>query len=133
MTKTKKSQKGKTNVKTKSTEKTKKKTNINFKKLIGSRSQVFNGTAFRTSGGLKQKDLLKNATGNIVSKNKSLSARDCSKNPLCKDGHLQKKGSGKFGSATSDKKSKLSNSKVSHKKSTKKNKKSNSFLNLFGL
>ena len=54
-----------------------------FKIEVGSRAQVFNGTARRTSGGLERKDLVKNAKGDIVSKNKSVSAKDCNKNPLC--------------------------------------------------
>ncbi len=34
---------------------------------IGSRRQVFNGTAERTSGGLKKEQLIKNERGRIVS------------------------------------------------------------------
>jgi len=46
---------------------------------IGSRAQVFNGTADRTSGGLSKSDLKKNPkTGEIVSKAKSAAEK---KNP----------------------------------------------------
>ena len=46
---------------------------------IGSRAQVFNGTAHHTSGGLTKKDLKKNPkTGEIVSKAKSAGEK---KNP----------------------------------------------------
>jgi co-chaperonin GroES (HSP10) len=46
---------------------------------IGSRAQVFNGTADQTSGGLTKKDLKKNPkTGEIVSKAKSAGEK---KNP----------------------------------------------------
>lgn len=46
---------------------------------VGSRAQVFNGTADQTSGGLTKKDLKKNPkTGEIVSKAKSAAEK---KNP----------------------------------------------------
>lgn len=46
---------------------------------IGSRAQVYNGTAHHTSGGLTKKDLKKNPkTGEIVSKAKSAAEK---KNP----------------------------------------------------
>jgi hypothetical protein len=46
---------------------------------VGSRAQVFNGTADRTSGGLTKSDLKKNPkTGEIVSKAKSSAEK---KNP----------------------------------------------------
>lgn len=35
---------------------------------VGSRRKVFNGSAERTTGGLRKDDLLKNAAGRIVSK-----------------------------------------------------------------
>ena len=37
-------------------------------KKVGSRRQVFNGSAEKTSGGLKKSDLLLNKNGRIVSK-----------------------------------------------------------------
>ena len=39
--------------------------------LIGSRAQVFHGTAYKTSGGLTKAGLKKNKHGNIVSRAKS--------------------------------------------------------------
>lgn len=46
---------------------------------VGSRAQVFNGTAHHTSGGLEKKDLKKNPkTGEIVSKAKATTEK---KNP----------------------------------------------------
>lgn len=44
-------------------------------KLVGSRLQVFKGTATRTSGGLKKKDLATNRSGKIVSKRKQMLAK----------------------------------------------------------
>jgi len=41
-----------------------------FKKALGSKAEVFNGTAHRTSGGLRRDDLMKNKRGRIVSKKK---------------------------------------------------------------
>jgi hypothetical protein len=35
---------------------------------VGSRAQVFHGTADKTAGGLTRKDLMKSKTGKIVSK-----------------------------------------------------------------
>ena len=39
--------------------------------VIGSRAQVYNGTADKTSGGLVKKDLRKSSDGRVVSKMKS--------------------------------------------------------------
>lgn len=48
-------------------------------RTVGSRAQVYNGTAHHTSGGLTKKDLKKNPkTGEIVSKAKSRAEK---KNP----------------------------------------------------
>jgi hypothetical protein len=38
--------------------------------LVGSRAQVWHGTAFKTSGGLQKKDLLMNKNGRVVSLSK---------------------------------------------------------------
>ena len=45
-----------------------------FKLKTGSALQVFNGTAEKTSGGLKKKDLKKNKNGSVVSVKKSKQA-----------------------------------------------------------
>ena len=44
-------------------------------KAIGTRAEVFHGTALHTSGGLTKKDLKKNRFGRIVSKKASETSR----------------------------------------------------------
>jgi hypothetical protein len=61
---------------------------------VGSRAQVFHGTADTTSGGLEKKDLLKNKHGRIVSALKHKTAKK--DNRLKKAGYFTKKG--EFGS-----------------------------------
>jgi hypothetical protein len=64
-----------------------------FEVLCGTRAQVWHGTAYKTSGGLKKAQLMKNKSGRIVSEKKHHSAkRD---NRLIKSGYGTKKG--KFG------------------------------------
>lgn len=66
---------------------------MDFEKTIGSRAEVFHGTAKKTSGGLQKSDLMKNKSGSIVSVKKSeMAKRD---NRLEKAGYTAKKG--KFG------------------------------------
>ena len=43
--------------------------------LIGSRVQVYHGTAYKTSGGLTKSDLLRTNKGRIVSKKKHTTAK----------------------------------------------------------
>ena len=38
-----------------------------FSKLIGSRAEVYHGTAFKTAGCLEKKDIMMNKNGRIVS------------------------------------------------------------------
>lgn len=64
-----------------------------YKLMFGSRQQVFNGTAFKTPGGLKKSDLLMNKWGRIVSAKKHASAKK--EKRLQKYGYTAKKG--KFG------------------------------------
>lgn len=64
-----------------------------FKELFGSREQVMNGTAYKTTGGLKKNQLLMNGRGRIVSKNKYETAKK--EKRLEKHGYFAKKG--KFG------------------------------------
>lgn len=59
-------------------------------KSIGSRAEVFHGTAKHTSGGLTKKDLLKNKHGRIVSRSKHASAKK--EQRLLKHGYGTKKG-----------------------------------------
>jgi hypothetical protein len=61
-----------------------------FEKTVGSRAQVWHGTAKHTSGGLAKSQLMKNKAGRIVSRKKHHSAkRD---NRLVKAGFKTKKG-----------------------------------------
>ena len=64
-----------------------------MKYFEGSRAQVFNGTAYQTSGGLQKKDLIQLKSRRIVSKKKHISAKH--ENRLAKYGWTAKKG--KFG------------------------------------
>ena len=66
---------------------------IKYKELFGSREQVVNGTAYKTSGELSKNDLIMNKWGRIVSKNKHISASK--EKRLEKFGYTAKKG--KFG------------------------------------
>ena len=58
--------------------------------LIGTRAQVWHGTAYKTTGGLTKSDLMKNKAGRIVSKSKHASAKRDKR--LVKAGYLTKKG-----------------------------------------
>lgn len=61
--------------------------------LCGTRAQVWHGTAYKTSGGLKKTQLMQNRSGRIVSEKKHNSAKH--DNRLVKSGYGTKKG--KFG------------------------------------
>jgi len=62
-----------------------------FEVLIGSRAQVWHGTAYKTSGGLTKTHLMQNKSGRIVSKAKHGTAKR--ENRLVKAGYGTKKGS----------------------------------------
>jgi hypothetical protein len=62
----------------------------NYEILSGSRAQVWHGTAFKTSGGLKKSDLMQNKAGRIVSRAKHNTAKK--DNRLVKAGYGTKKG-----------------------------------------
>ena len=64
-----------------------------FEMLIGTRAQVWHGTAFKTSGGLTKGDLFQNKAGRIVSKAKYMTAKK--EKRLVKAGYGTRKG--KFG------------------------------------
>jgi hypothetical protein len=64
-----------------------------FDRLVGSRAEVYHGSAYKTSGGLTKTDLLQNKHGRIVSKAKHSTAKR--ENRLVKAGFGTKKG--KFG------------------------------------
>ena len=61
-----------------------------FAELEGSRSKVYHGTAYKTSGGLTKKEIKMNKWGRIVSKAKSMKAKK--DNRLEKSGYFAKKG-----------------------------------------
>ena len=61
-----------------------------YESLIGTRAQVWHGTAYKTSGGLTHSHLMKNKSGRIVSKAKHVSAKKDKR--LIKAGFLTKKG-----------------------------------------
>ena len=61
-----------------------------FDVLIGTRAQVWHGTAYKTTGGLCKPDLMQNKAGRIVSKAKHMSAKK--EKRLVKAGFLTKKG-----------------------------------------
>tara|TARA_Y100000389_G_scaffold178006_1_gene190772 strand:+ start:8599 stop:8895 length:297 start_codon:yes stop_codon:yes gene_type:complete len=87
-----------------------------FKKVVGSRAEVFHGTAKKTSGGLMKKDLVKNKHGEIVSKKKHLTAKK--EKRLERHGYFAKKG--KFGYVKKDVKSKSKKNRTVKKKAAKK-------------
>jgi hypothetical protein len=64
-----------------------------YEMLIGTRAQVWHGTAYKTSGGLTKSDLMKNKAGRIVSRSKHSTAKKEMR--LLKHGYGTKKG--KFG------------------------------------
>lgn len=61
-----------------------------YKELFGSRAQVHNGTAYKTTGGLTKKDLTMNKWGRIVSEKKHKTAKK--EKRLQKYGFFAKKG-----------------------------------------
>ena len=62
---------------------------------VGSKAQVYHGTAKHTSGGLTKKDLMKTKKGRIVSKKKHALGKKALKN-LVKAGYKAKKGTFKL-------------------------------------
>ena len=78
-----------------------------FKELFGSRQQVFNGTCYKTTGGLVKDDLVMNKWGRIVSAAKHQTAKKEMR--LKKYGYTAKKG--KFGYVKIEKKNKTVKSK----------------------
>lgn len=61
-----------------------------YEMLIGTRAQVWHGTAYKTTGGLCKSDLMQNKAGRIVSKAKHNTAKK--EKRLVKAGFLTKKG-----------------------------------------
>ena len=61
-----------------------------YEQLIGTRAQVWHGTAYKTTGGLTKGDLIQNKHGRIVSKAKHATAKK--EKRLVKAGYGTKKG-----------------------------------------
>lgn len=68
-----------------------------YDQLIGSRAQVWHGTAYKTSGGLPKDKLMMNKHGRIVSRSKHVTAKR--EKRLEKAGYKTQKG--KFGAVKS--------------------------------
>ena len=89
--------------------------------LVGSRAQVYHGTAYKTSGGLQLSDLMMNKNGRIVSRKKSATAK--------KDKRLEKAGykptKGKFVLMRKGTKSRKARSVTHSKKTLRKSKRRN--------
>ena len=66
-----------------------------FDVTVGSKAQVFHGTAKHTSGGLTKKDLVQNKHGRIVSRKKMAAGKKALKY-LTRKGYKAKKGSFKL-------------------------------------
>jgi hypothetical protein len=64
-------------------------------KAVGSKAEVYHGTAKHTSGGLKKKDLMKTKKGRIVSRKKHAAGTKALKR-LLKAGYKAKKGTFKL-------------------------------------
>ncbi len=74
-----------------------------YEKLIGTRAQVWHGTAYKTSGELKKGDLMMNKHGRIVSKDKHFTEKKMKR--LIKAGYGTRKG--KFGAVKIGKSKKM--------------------------
>lgn len=90
-----------------------------YELLVGSRAQVWHGTAYKTKGDLKKENFVYNKHGRVVSKRKHNTAKK--EKRLQKYGYFTKKG--KFGYVKKSGKSYKSSSKKSSKKATRKHRK----------
>jgi hypothetical protein len=68
---------------------------MEFEMTVGSKAQVYHGTAKHTSGGLTKKDLVHNKHGRIVSRRKMAAGKKALKY-LTRKGYKAKKGSFKL-------------------------------------
>ena len=96
-----------------------------YKQLVGSRAQVWNGTALKTGygrAGLKKSDLLMNKWGRIVSRRKHKTVKKSGLKRLHAKGYFTKKG--KFGvfKKGSTKKRRKTGKRCRHKSGPKKGK-----------
>lgn len=90
-----------------------------YEQLIGSRAQVYHGTAYKTSGGLVKDKLMMNKHGRIVSRSKHTTAKR--EKRLEKAGYKTQKG--KFGAVKVSPKKSRKSAKKSSKKSRKSRRK----------
>lgn len=63
---------------------------------VGSKAQVWHGTANKTAGGLTKKDLMKNKHGRIISRRKHALGQKSAKKHLFAAGYKPKKGTFKL-------------------------------------
>jgi hypothetical protein len=87
-----------------------------FEMLIGTRAQVWHGTAYKTTGGLTKSNILQNKNGRIVSRSKHASAKK--EKRLIKAGYGTQKG--KFGAVKLNEKSSRRSRKSSSRRHGKK-------------
>ena len=87
--------------------------NSEFKVTVGSKAQVFHGTAKRTAGGLVKSDLMQNKAGRIVSKKAHAAGKDAIQR-LRNAGFVAKKGEFKLFTPKSKK-----HSPVAHRPKTR--------------
>lgn len=92
-----------------------------YQMLVGSRAQVWHGTAYKTAGGLKKKDLKKNKHGKIVSRAKSAKGPQMLKR-LHRKGYFTKKGQFGYVKKPVSRKSSKYVAKKSKRKSAKRKK-----------
>lgn len=88
-----------------------------FDHLVGSRAQVWHGSAYKTSGGLTHKDLFYNKHGRIVSRAKHNTAKK--ERRLQKHGYTARKG--KFGAVKIAQNGRRKRGKTMKKRKTRKN------------
>lgn len=84
-----------------------------YEMLVGSRAQVFHGTAYKTPGDLTKSDILMNKHGRIVSAKKHATAKR--EKRLVKAGYLTRKGKFGFVRASGEKSRKSRKSRKSKK------------------
>ena len=87
-----------------------------YEALIGTRAQVWHGTAYKTSGGLTKNNIMQNKNGRIVSRAKHASAKR--ENRLVKAGYGTQKG--KFGAVKLNGKSSRRHSRRSRRRGKKR-------------
>ena len=91
-----------------------------YELLVGSRAQVWHGTAYKTSGGLSKKELIQNKHGRIVSESKYKLSKTKGENNLFNKGYTAKKG--QFGWVKSKHFTEKVKQSKKHRKSTKRRK-----------